>query len=447
MTFWNRSAERLFGWSTAEVLGRPIPIVPPGLEEERDRIRDRVFRGEAVGEIETVRLRKDGSRIDVAISTAGVRDASGRVVGIMAELVDVTERRQAQEELRQERDFVSALVDTAPVLVIVFDRDGRLRRFNRECERLTGYTAGEVLGRPFSELFVPPKERASVSDALEFAWAGALGSANENHWVTRDGQNRLIFWSNSALVDERGRVEYVVSAGLDVTERKRAEEELRASRARIVEAGDAERRRLERNLHDGAQQRLIALSLALRMALGQVRSNPEGAEQLIAGASEELSQAIAELRELARGIHPAVLTDRGLEAALEALAGRASMPVDLHVALPEPLPASIEAAAYYVVSEALANVAKYANASAVTVSVGRENGFALVVVADDGVGGADPALGSGLRGLADRVESLDGRLDVESVVGRGTRVRAEIPLPSLSEARGAGREESGSASG
>ena len=148
---------------------------------------------------------------------------------------------------------------------------------------------------------------------------------------------------------------------------------------------------------------------------------------MLEAAREELAQALEELRELARGIHPAVLTDRGLEAALEALAARSPLPVEVRSASSD-LPPQVEAAAYYVVSEALANVAKYAQASAVEVKVERTNGIAVVEVADDGVGGADPLRGSGLRGLADRVASLSGRLDVASPSGSGTRVRAEIPL-------------------
>jgi len=215
--------------------------------------------------------------------------------------------------------------------------------------------------------------------------------------------------------------------GIDVSERKRQQSELEASRARIVAAGDEARRRLERNLHDGAQQRLVSLSLALRLIQTRLERDPQGAEALMEAAREELAQALEELRELARGIHPAVLTDRGLEAALEALAARAPLPVVIEppaAALPPP----VEAAAYYVVSEALANVTKYAEASSVTVRVAADNGYALVEVTDDGVGGADPVRGSGLSGLADRVASLDGRLEVESPPGVGTRVRAEIPL-------------------
>jgi PAS domain S-box-containing protein len=213
----------------------------------------------------------------------------------------------------------------------------------------------------------------------------------------------------------------------EITERKRQQQELEASRQRIVAAGDDARRKLERNLHDGAQQRLVSISLSLRLAQAQLEKNPAGAHEVLEASREELARALEELRELARGIHPAVLTDRGLEAALESLAARAPLPVEIegpHASLPPP----VEAAAYYVVSEALANVTKYAQASSVKVTVEQVNGYARVEVADDGVGGADPGRGSGLRGLADRVASLNGKLAIDSPPGAGTRVRAEIPL-------------------
>jgi signal transduction histidine kinase len=198
-------------------------------------------------------------------------------------------------------------------------------------------------------------------------------------------------------------------------------QELAASRARIVQAGDAERRRLERNLHDGAQQRLVSLALMLRLASRRLGGDPD-----LEKAAEELSLALGELRELARGLHPALLTERGLEPAVESLAARAPLPVEWEIPA-ERLPEPVEAAAYYVVAEALANVAKYARASEVRVQVSRENGHARIEVADDGVGGAVQDAGSGLRGLADRVEALGGRLVLDSPVGAGTRLRAEIP--------------------
>ncbi|HKB19428.1 MAG TPA: GAF domain-containing sensor histidine kinase [Gaiellaceae bacterium] len=204
--------------------------------------------------------------------------------------------------------------------------------------------------------------------------------------------------------------------------------QLAASRARLVSAADEERRRIERNLHDGAQQRLVSVRVSLRLANARLAADPDAAEALLDGANAELSVAIEELRELARGIHPAVLTERGLGPALASLAERAPLPVELEHLEDARLPRSVEAAAYFVVSEALANVAKYARASEVRVRVGLEDGQAVVEVADDGVGGADPQKGSGLRGLSDRVEALDGHLVIETEPGAGTTVRAEIPV-------------------
>ena len=197
--------------------------------------------------------------------------------------------------------------------------------------------------------------------------------------------------------------------------------------ARVVEAGDAERRRLERDLHDGAQQRLVALGLQLGMLASRLDPGSE-ASRLLAGARIELEASLKELRDIARGLHPAVLSCGGLGAALEALATRAPVPVRIVGAVEERPPAPVEVAAYYVVCESLTNVAKYAHAATVTVRVAREDGELVVEVADDGVGGADAARGSGLRGLEARVEALGGRLHISSPPGGGTVVRAVLPV-------------------
>jgi signal transduction histidine kinase len=207
-----------------------------------------------------------------------------------------------------------------------------------------------------------------------------------------------------------------------------AREQLASSRDRLVSTADEERRRLERNLHDGAQQRLVSLSLALRQAQGTVASDPLDAGRLLVAAREELAVALEELRELARGIHPAVLTARGLGPALESLAERAAVPVEIELDGNRRLPERIEAAAYYLVAESLTNIAKHAQASAVTVRVARDNGAAVVEIMDDGIGGEEPQGGSGLRGLIDRIEALDGTLSVRSGAGEGTTVSARIPL-------------------
>jgi signal transduction histidine kinase len=204
--------------------------------------------------------------------------------------------------------------------------------------------------------------------------------------------------------------------------------ETRDSRARIVDAADTERRRLERNLHDGAQQRLVTLALHLRMAQETLRSDPAAAGTMLDGVGEDLKLALGELRELARGLHPAILTERGLAPALQAVATRAPFRVEIVGVPHERLPAAIEAAIYYVVAETLTNAAKHAEASEARVELSTTGDTATVEIRDNGRGGADLADGSGIRGLADRVEALGGRFELQSPLGAGTVVRAELPL-------------------
>src|SRR5215216_409964 len=254
--------------------------------------------------------------------------------------------------------------------------------------------------------------------------------------VERDGRELAMLIHDASLDDDPELVGAVAAAaGIALDDaRLHAESEdrlaeLRASRERIVAAGDAERRRLERNLHDGAQQRLVSVALQLRMIQRQIRTDPAGAERLVTSAGEELSRSLEELRELARGIHPSVL-NHGLKAALGSLASRASVPTAVDYEPPARLPDQVELAAYFVACEALANVAKYARATKASVRVSRRDGMALVEITDDGVGGADESAGTGLQGLADRVAALDGTLRILSPPGVGTVVTAELPCAS-----------------
>jgi signal transduction histidine kinase len=252
--------------------------------------------------------------------------------------------------------------------------------------------------------------------------------------VEHEGRRVGAVVHDAALADEPEHVRAVAAAAALTLENERLDAELRAnldqlraSRARIVTAGDVQRRRLERDLHDGAQQRLLALGINLRLARDRIRTDPQEATELLDSSLDELNQATRELRELARGIHPAVLTERGLDAALNGLADRSPVAVELIETPQARLPSPVESAVYFVVAEALTNVARYADARTATVSVQRSNGHVDVAVSDDGVGGADPDQGSGLRGLSDRVAALDGRLDLTSADGQGTTVRATIP--------------------
>jgi len=206
-------------------------------------------------------------------------------------------------------------------------------------------------------------------------------------------------------------------------------DELRASRARIVEVSDAERRRLERNLHDGAQQQLVALALQLRLARN--KTTDEESATLIDGALEQLDQALSELRELARGIHPAILSDRGLDAAVKSLAERQPLPTEIEFSVERKLEPSVEATAYFVIAEGLTNIGKYAGAELASVRVRERGGVLEVEVSDDGCGGADASKGSGLHGLEERLRALDGSFAVESEAGEGTRLIARIPLAEM----------------
>jgi signal transduction histidine kinase len=254
--------------------------------------------------------------------------------------------------------------------------------------------------------------------------------------IERDGRELGMLVYDASLDDDPELVEAVAATAAIALDDARLQAEsqgrlaeLRASRERIVAASDAERRRLERNLHDGAQQRLVSVALQLQMVRRRIRTDPALAEQLVSSAIDELAQSLEELRELARGIHPAVL-NHGLQAALKSLASRASVPTTVSVDGPERLPEPVELAAYFVACEALANVAKYAQATETTVRVAHRDGRVVVEIADDGVGGADESAGTGLQGLADRVAALDGTLRILSPPDGGTVVTAELPCES-----------------
>ena len=293
----------------------------------------------------------------------------------------------------------------------------------------------ESLGDPSLELVFKRRGRDEWVDA-----EGRRCTAPCDRGVTeilRDGEPIAAIVHRASLGDDPQLMRSVGSAAALALENDRLQAELRArvaelqeSRANILAIGLAERRRLERDLHDGAQQRLVALSLQVNLARAKLDDDPATAASLLDSAREELRQALGELRELARGIHPAVLTDRGLEAAVGALADRSPVPVTVQPLPEDRLPPEVEAVAYFVVAESLTNVVKYAHAHEASVSVERVNGHAIVEVRDDGIGGADVGGGTGLRGLADRVAALDGKLEVVSPTGAGTVVRAAIPCAS-----------------
>jgi PAS domain S-box-containing protein len=344
-----------------------------------------------------------------------------------------------------ERDReLAALVANVPGAIYrcALDADWTMAVISDEVERISGYPAADFIAnarRSFGSV-IHPDDREDVHREVRAATAADRPFALEYRVVRADGTIAWVLERGQQVVRDDGEV-WLHGAIFDITERKHAEDvlrshaaeqarvaELQAARGRIIAAQDETRRQIERDLHDGAQQRLVTLALTLRMIRKALETDPAATSSLVDDALETLSEATAELRELARGIHPAVLTEQGLPAAVQALAERATIPVDVDCRLAGRLPAPVEVAAYYVVSESLTNAARYAQAARATVRLEPADGRVLVEVADDGIGGADAAAGSGLRGLADRVEALGGWLTIDSLPGSGTALVAEIPL-------------------
>jgi PAS domain S-box-containing protein len=349
-----------------------------------------------------------------------------------AQLGQLVERRRA-EAFRHAIDRRHAATLAAALdPVVTMDHEGLVLEFNPAAERTFGYPADDAVGREMAALIVPPElrepHRRGLSRYLAGGPARLLDRRIEIDAVRADGR-RFPVELTITKIDVPGPPVFTGHLR-DISDRRRAEAELKASRARVVQSADAARRRIERDLHDGAQQQLVSLALTLRMLrtrLGQ--SDLDGAGCLLDEADADLAQAIAELRELAQGIHPALLTDGGLGPALRMLVGRSAVPASLMAAPRQRFPATVEAASYFVVAEALTNAARHAGAKDVEVEAVHADGHLVVRVRDDGVGGADPE-GSGLRGLADRVAAQGGSLTVISEPGAGTTLRAEIPCES-----------------
>jgi PAS domain S-box-containing protein len=334
-------------------------------------------------------------------------------------------RRHAEEEVRGNESRLRAMLEAALDAVVTMDHQGNVIGWNHAATAIFGYHPNEVIGREMADLIVPPHlrraHRQGLARLLEGQQPKILDRRLELTGMRRDGTEFPVELTITRI-NLPGQPTFTGYLR-DITERVRAEQELRASRVRLLEVADEERKRIQRNLHDGAQQRITAVLLNL----GRLREKPEERQELLGAAIDELVTGLEEIRALASGLHPAVLAERGLVPALRALVLAAPIEVELATLPEERLPEPVEAAAYYVVAEALANVQKHAGATRVVVHASTDEHRLVVEVADDGIGGADDA-GSGLRGLTDRVEALGGRLSLDSPPGGGTRLLAEIPV-------------------
>jgi PAS domain S-box-containing protein len=384
-------------------------------------------------------VRRDGSMFPVSYTASPIETSTG--TGAVLAFTDIEERRRSDQALR-EREAILAKV-AQPVWVV--DHRGCFHYANPAALHALGYSdLSELKGKPghatvhykYPDGRPYPEEECPITRAR---LTGETLTEREDWLVRKDGSILRIAFATAPfeLPDGRGSV----TAFTDVEDQLQAERaarerdvararanELRGARRRIIEAADAARARLERDLHDGAQQQLVNLALRLRIARGKLPADPEQAARLLDDAMELAAAATTELRELAAGIHPAILTHRGLGPAVERLASRIPLEVALRGLPEERLPTAVEASAYFVVSEALTNVVKHSGAGLATVRVEVAEASLTVEVADDGAGGAEMGGGTGLAGLADRVAALDGELTVTSAPGAGTTVRAEIPL-------------------
>jgi PAS domain S-box-containing protein len=380
-------------------------------------------------------LGPDGTLGAIELFTREAREPDGELLASMAvigsQVGQFVARRRAETAVHASESRLRAMLEAALDAVITMDHRGVVIGWNGAAEAVFGYTREEATGAELSDLVVPPslreQHRRGLARFLETEEAVVLDHRLELTGMRQTGEEFPVELTITriALPGPPVFTGYV----RDITERKLAEAELRASRQRLVEAAVDERRRIERNLHDGAQQHLVGIALMLRNSRALLDAEPAEARGLLEGALDELGVALDELRELASGIHPAILTERGLVPALATLADRSAVPARVTTELPERLPGPVEAGVYYTVAEALANAAKHARATRVEIRVQAEKGRVVVEVSDDGVGGADGG-GSGLRGLRDRVEALGGVFRLDSPASGGTRLAAEIPTPS-----------------
>jgi PAS domain S-box-containing protein len=481
---FNEACESATGFTRQEVLGRDARdiVIPPEEREAYSEFLAYVWEASTSSPQVGHWMTKDGGRRLIAWSNKPMLDADGTQVSLITTGIDLTDRAPRHEEgelalpvdpdlklaemsrlaaeqraLRRvatlvasevspERVFMAVSEECARVLevnasvVVRYEGDGSatiVGRHNRDgidVFRLGGRLAAEdhsALGRV----------RHSESPARVDDWGVLSGQTAEA--MFRGGYRSTAaapilvagtIWGAVAIGSEDplpNEAENRLNAFCELVSlavaSAQARQDLIASRARLVKIGDEQRRRLERNLHDGAQQSLVSVALKLRLARGRMDANPDQASALLDDAMAELDIGLEELREIARGIHPAILSERGLGPALQALTERLLLPVAID--LPdERLPPHSEATAYYIVSEALTNVARHAHAGSAHVSVRREGGVMRCEVTDDGRGGADPASGTGILGLRDRAEAAGGTLSVVSPPGRGTVVAAAVPL-------------------
>jgi len=438
-TLGYRSLDELRGRQSHETIHHHHPDGRPFPASECPMLRPRTT-GETIRSDEDWFFRKDGTMFPVSYVSAPIDTPTG--LGAVVAFSDISERLIVEEALREteiaaarneelaaNEQRLRAMLETAFDAIVSTDHACRITYFNSAAQRAFGHTADVAAGRDLIALIIP----ARLQDSHRGWWRArqredreVLGREIETTATHADGHEFPVEFAltRMSLPGGTGYTAYY----RDISERRRAERELEQARRRVIEAADGERRRIARDLHDGAQQALVNVAFNLQLAAQQLPEDADGAGESIALAQQAAQAGTAALRELVAGIHPAILTSRGLAAAVSSLTARLPVPVELGHMPAFRLDQAVEAGAYFVICEALTNIVKHARASRASVSAIAADGQLLVTVVDDGVGGAQAGKGTGLTGLADRVAALEGALTVTSASGRGTTLSCRIPL-------------------
>ena len=372
-------------------------------------------------------VRPDGSVRYVQSIGQPVLDTGGQVKKLVGTLLDITERKRAEHALRREHAFTSAVLDTSAALVVVLDKQGQVVRFNRACEQTTGYPQTEVAGKCFWDLLLPAEEVGSARAVFEGILTGQSPTRSESHCLTRAGGRRLVAWSHSALVDEQGQVEYVISVGIDITERRRLEQE-------ILQISELEQRRIGQDLHDGLCQHLAATALMGEILEQKIarKSKADGAR--VAEIAKQVRECIGHTRALARGLSPVVVESQGLMSALEELAGYTARMFHIQCLFQCETPVLIDdhglaTHLYRIAQEGISNGIRHGKAKRLTITLRQETDRIVLRIHDDGIGLPDDlsaAKGMGLRIMRYRAAMIAGILSVRRDPEGGTSVICSI---------------------